>query len=546
MGTGWGDGRMAGHVGSRRRRCRRARRPLTVLAALSHELREPMNGVLGMTRLLADTELSPEQRSCVEAITGSAESLLTVINDMLDLARAEAGRLPFLDTAYDPRLILDRAVAPFRPKAAAKGIGLALAIDPAVPKRLRGDPGRLRQILVNLIGNAVKFTDAGQVAVVLDHAPATAGDRLLLTVSDTGRGFDPAGMGVLFSGFGQDGAATVRQFGGSGLGLMVTLRLIRAMGGRLAVDAAPGRGASFRIELPARLAPDAPAGPEPVSLAGLELLVVEPQAALRERLRMVAAGWGLAVRGAAGMADALREIQEAGTRGARFDLAIVSEMVETGDARALLERLRAQAGQTVRTLRIAGSGLRGDAAQAREQGFDAYLAQPFSDDELMQILIRLVQPPARPGFWTRHDVQEHDGRPMHVLVADDNPVNVKLASIVLGRAGHRVSSVGDGAAAVAMVASGGVDLVLMDVQMPGMDGLTATRQIRELADPCLRSTPVVALSADALAGDEAAGRAAGMDAYLTKPIDRPKLLSTVRFWGERAGGARQDDHSCMA
>jgi CheY-like chemotaxis protein len=164
----------------------------------------------------------------------------------------------------------------------------------------------------------------------------------------------------------------------------------------------------------------------------------------------------------------------------------------------------------------------------------------------MQILIRLVQAPEQPGFWTRHDVQEHDGRPLHVLVADDNPVNIKLASIVLGRAGHRVSSVGDGAAAVAMVASGGIDLVLMDVQMPGMDGLAATRQIRELADPRLRSTPVVALSADALADDEAAGRAAGMDAYLTKPIDRPKLLSTVRFWGDRLGRGRQDDHSCMA
>ncbi len=546
MGAGWGDARMAGRGNSRRRRCRRTQRPLTVLAALSHELREPMNGVLGMTRLLADTELSPEQRGCVEAITGSAEALLTVINDMLDLARAEAGRLPFLDTAFDPRLILERAVAPFRPKASAKGIGLTLAIDPAVPARLRGDPGRLRQILVNLIGNAVKFTDTGQVAVALDHVPGATGDLLVLSVSDTGRGFDPAGMAMLFSGFGQAGMTTARQFGGSGLGLMVSLRLIRAMGGRLAVDAAPGRGASFRIELPARSAPEAPAGPEPVSLAGLELLVVEPRAALRERLRTVAAGWGLAVRGAAGMADGLREIQEAGTRGARFDLAIVSEMVEAGHARALLEQLRAQAGQMVRTVRIAGSGLRGDAAQAREQGFDAYLAEPFSDDELMQILIRLVQPPERSGFWTRHDVQEHDGCPLHVLVADDNPVNIKLATIVLGKAGHRVSSVGDGAAAVAKVASGGIDLVLMDVQMPGMDGLVATRQIRALADRHLRSTPVVALSADALADDEAAGRAAGMDAYLTKPIDRPKLLSTVRFWGERASRAREDDHSCMA
>lgn len=525
-------------VGRLRGRCRQGRRSdrsFAAVAAVSHELREPMNGVLGMARLLAEGALSEEQRGLVQAITESAESLLGVINDVLDLSRVVAGRLDLLDTPFDPRLLLERTVAPFMIKARAKNLRFSLQVAKDVPARLRGDPGRLRQVLVNLIGNAVKFTDTGSVqisAAVSGHGNA---GRLVIEVADTGPGFDAADAARLFSSHGQIGRATGRMFGGSGLGLMVSARLVGAMGGRIAVEAGTGQGARFRITLPMTpVAADA-AGqvPQPVSLAGLDLLVVEPQPLLRDRLRATALGWGMGVRGAAGASDALREIQESGTRGVRFDVALISALLDDEDSRRLAGALRERGGPAVRLVSLAGSGLRGDAARARALGFDAYLAAPFSDEDLMHIMIRLAQPTEDKEFLTRHHLGEESARALHVLVADDNPVNIKLATILLHKAGHAVTSVADGAAAVAMVERGGIDLVLMDVQMPGTDGLAATRQIRRLSDPVLQKTPIVALTADAMEGDEATVRAAGMDAYLTKPIDRPKLLSTVRFWGER-------------
>lgn len=527
----FGGARRSGRL---RGRHRQGRRPLAAVAAIGHELREPMNGVLGMARLLADTPLSDEQQGFVAAITESAEALLTVINDLLDLSRAEAGRLDLLEIDFDPRLLLERILAPFWQKATAKNLRLELTVDPAVPARLRGDPGRLRQILVNLVGNAVKFTDAGSIAVRMTRRPDPKGGRIIIQVADTGPGFDAGSAARLFAGHVQAGATTRRVFGGSGLGLMVALRLVRAMGGQLGIDAALGQGACFSVDLPLAAAVAGTASPtQPVRLAGLDLLVVEARPELRDRLRKAALSWGLGVRGAAGGSDALREIQEARTRGVRFDLAILSATLAEAEAAMLLGALRAAAGPAVRALCLADSGLRGDAARARSVGFDGYLAAPFADDDLKRILLQLVQPMEESGFWTRHQIDDQAGSALRILVADDNPVNARLAALLLGKAGHAVTTVEDGAAAVSMVESGGFDLVLMDVQMPRMDGLTATRRIRALADPGLQKIPVVALTAEALAGDEAAVRAAGMDAFLTKPIDRPKLLSTVQFWGGR-------------
>ncbi|WP_169728435.1 response regulator [Geminicoccus roseus] len=512
------------------------------VAAVSHELREPMNGVLGMARLLGETQLSDEQRGLVAAITDSAEALLTVINDMLDLSRAEAGRLELLDTVFDPRLLLERIVAPFQVKARAKHLRFETMVAQDVPARLRGDPGRLRQILGNVIGNAVKFTDAGGVTIRMRVHPARPNGFVLFEIADTGPGFDASSMAKLFSGYNQIGGTTARAFGGSGLGLMVSMRLIRAMGGKVAVDARPGRGARFVIDLPLAAAGAAPheGAPEPVSLAGLELLVVEPRPELRERLRAAGLAWGMGVRGAAGTQDALREIQEAGTRGVRFDLLIASAAITDDDTVRLLQVMRDRPGAGFRAVCLAGSGLRGDAVRARALGYDAYLAAPFHNDDLMQILMGIVQASENTQLLTRHHVDEQGGRALRILVADDNPVNAKLATLLLGKAGHDVTAVPDGAAAVAMVGEGQFDLVLMDVQMPGTDGLAATRTIRRLADPDRQKIPIVALTADAMPGDEAAVRAAGMDAYLTKPIDRPKLLSTVRYWGERSLRRRQD------
>ena len=507
--------------------------PHLSVAAIGHELREPMNGVLGMTRLLADTSLGAEQRHLVDAITGSAEALLTVINDLLDLSKVEAGGLELLNTAFDPRLLLQRMATPLMMKAQAKNLMFDLSIAEDVPPRLVGDPGRLRQILTNLIGNAVKFTDTGGVEVRMTCPAGPDGPRTRIDVVDTGPGLEGCDPSQLFAGFRQAGAKTARLFGGTGLGLMVSKHLVQAMGGSIGVEPALSRGAHFIVDLPLKPAMDISSRLVPVSLAGLELLVVEPRAILRDRLRTCALGWGMGVRGAAGADDALREIQEARTRGVRFDLAIVSAEIEEHRSTRVLRTIQAASDTVVPAVSLAGSGFRGDAARAHALGFDAYLTEPFGNDDLMHLLMRLAQPTPENSFLTRHSLADQPFRPLNVLVADDTKVNAQLVSIILAKAGHRVTSVADGAAAVASVQDGSFDLVLMDVQMPVMDGLIATRLIRGLDDPLRRNIPVVALTAEAMADAEAAVRAAGMNDYLTKPIDRPKLLSTIRFWSER-------------
>lgn len=536
-----------------RRRCRelrergagrrRALRRNSLVAMMSHELREPMNGVLGLVRLLAETTLDADQRSWVEAIDSSAEALLTVLNDLLDLARIDAGRIELVDVPFEPRLLVERLLVPFRLKADAKGLRLAVSIDPTLPGMLRGDPGRLRQVLVNLLGNAVKFTDTGGIRLGLARIERDGAAWLRAEVEDSGPGFDAATRARLFRAFGQADAATPRLFGGSGLGLVLSARLADAMGGRLAADGRPGKGACFTVELPMLEPPvlepaDArpPAAETGGSIAGLQLLIVEPIAEWRARLRGLVAALDVDLRVAASAADAMREIREAATRGVVFELALLGTGIEPAEAQALLAELRRRhAG--LRAVSVAPSGLRGDAATAQALGYDAYLAAPFTSAELRQFLERLERG-ERGALLTRHDLAASVPKSLDILVADDNPVNLQVARLVLEKAGHRISAVKDGAAAVAAVRDRRFDLVLMDVQMPGMDGLEATRLIRRLDRPDRCAVPIVALTAEALAEDERAVRAAGMDDYLTKPIDRPRLLATVRHWGEQGVAMR--------
>ncbi len=500
---------------------------------MSHELREPMNGVLGMARLLADTSLSQDQQTLVDTIVESAEALLTVLNDLLDLSRLAAGRFDLRAVAFDPRLVAGRAMATFEQKANGKNIRLELEVDKHVPTAISGDPGRLRQILVNLMGNAVKFTDDGTVRLVVRPAPLADAPAVLFQVQDTGRGFDQDGSRLPADPFARQSTGTLPMFGGSGLGLTICSALASAMGGRLEIASRAGAGTCAILLLPAVPADGVSGELHPVSLAGLHLLIVEALPDLRERLRRAASAWGLLVRGAAGLDDALREIHEARTRGTVFDLAIIGATLDDRSVAALVAALRREAGQALRVVCLATSGLRGDAARAGSLGLDGYLATPFSDEDLMQMLIRIVQDTERNRVWTRHDVQEGIERGLRILVADDNPVNCRLAELLLAKAGHAVTTVPDGARAVAAVEAGDFDLVLMDVQMPVMDGLQATRAIRLLSDERRSTIPVVALTAEAMSGDEKRILASGMDGYLTKPIDRPKLLSTVQFWATK-------------
>jgi CheY-like chemotaxis protein/nitrogen-specific signal transduction histidine kinase len=517
---------------------RRAAARAAFLADMSHEIREPMSGVIGMARLLAETVLDAEQRGYVETIVESAETLLTVVNDILDLSRVDAGRLELEELPLELAAFLGRVEALMRPRATRKGLALAISIDPSLPRALKGDPGRLRQVLINLIGNAVKFTEHGGIEVEAtqgrldDGAPA-----LVIEVRDSGPGIPPAAFARLFTAWSQAGAETTRLHGGSGLGLMIARRLVEAMGGDLVAANRAEGGAHLSLRLPLQPAA-APLGAAPdaaVSLAGASLLVVDAQSRPRELLCRLARGWGLVVRAAERGEAGLAMLREAADRGAPVDIVVIDAGLPDLDAETLARRIRGTPAlaHTALVLLVA-SGMRGDAARATAAGFDAYLPKPLTATTLLDCLCALRRPGRDGALITVHSMSESRPRPLRVLLVDDNEVNRRLAAIMLERAGHEVVPASDGGRAVEAVAAGSFDVVLMDVQMPVMDGLEATRRIRALADPDRAGVPIVAVTADVMQGADARCLAAGMDGHIGKPFDRARLLSTVERWGRRA------------
>lgn len=519
-----------------RARLRRAREALDAraafVAATSHELREPMNGVIGMLRLLLDTKLTTEQHAWAVTALDSAESLLTVINDILDLSRIDSGKLELAALDFDLAGLVRRVADTLEPRARAKGVPVICTIAPAAPRVVRGDPGRLRQVLLNLLGNAVKFTEHGRIEVALDRLPGQAGGHgARLTVSDTGAGISAGLLAELGRAPAAQSPTFVRRFGGSGLGLLVTHGLVRRMGGTLALSSRVGQGTRAVLALPFEPPQGVPqAGGAPASLAGRRLLIADREGKLRDRLQEAALRWGLEVRSAASGDAALGLLREALTRAAPFDAALLDADLPDGDAHAVAAAWRAQPGHAATQLIIsASSGLRGDAARAEAAGFQAYLPRPVDEETLLACLVRLFGGGGESGLLTRHQL----GEPVEVLVVDDNPVNVRLATTVLEKEGHRVQAAADGLEAVAAVRRGRFAVVLMDVQMPRLDGLEATKRIRAFRDRARASVPIVALTADAMAGDARRCLDAGMDDYLTKPFDRSRLVGTVALWAAR-------------
>ena len=520
----------------------------TCLAVASHEIREPMNGVLGMARLLQCTPLDEEQLGYVEALLESAEALLALLNDLLDLSRIDAGRLELATVDFELARFVERFRAMVEPRLRQKGLGFVVTIAPGTPELVRGDPGRLRQVLLNLVGNAIKFTEEGEVRLELAPAAAARGRLgLRLRVADTGIGMPPSVQERLFRPFEQGGAATARGYGGSGLGLVIARRLAEAMGGTIACRSREGVGTEFTVTLaldrPAtRRARDERAA---ASLAGGTLLIVDPEPHTRDAMRRLAVLWGMTVRTVGSGGRALVLLQEAADRAAPFDVLLIDGTIppaagaagagsERGgrnlDAMALARRVRGDPRLAHASLvMLVASGLRGDAARALAAGFDAYLPKPVTAATLLQCLLQLRAPTRRPGaeLITVHSMSERREPPARILVADDCAVNRRLARIVLERAGHEVATVGDGAAAIAALAATPFDLVLMDLQMPGMDGLEASARIRALDDPARAGVPIVAVTASALPGEAARCRACGMNDHLTKPLDGARLLAAV-------------------
>jgi signal transduction histidine kinase/DNA-binding response OmpR family regulator len=502
------------------------------LANMSHEIRTPMNGILGMTELLLETGVTRAQREYLDLVKSSADSLLDVINGILDFSKIEAGRMELDPQAFALRDSVGDTVRALAVRAHQKGLELACRFEEAVPDRVVADAGRLRQVIVNLVGNAVKFTARGEVVVEVGCDPAGPGEATLrVSVRDTGVGIPADKHAAIFESFTQADGSTTRQFGGTGLGLAISARLVALMGGRLWVESAPGRGSRFHITARVGRVGGAEAGARPpadhAGLLGLPVLVVDDNDTNRRILDEMLRGWGLAPALADSGAAALATLRRAHGAGAAFPLVILDAHMPVMDGFALAETLKADPTLAGATIMMLSSGMRPDeAARCRALGIDVYLAKPVKQSDLLEAILRALGSPGAPSGAPEGDAPAPaGGRRLRVLLAEDNAVNQLLATRILEGGGHAVALVENGEDAVAAALGERFDVVLMDVQMPRMSGLDAAREIRRREAG--RRVPIVALTAHAMVKDRDECLAAGMDGYLTKPVHRADLLAAI-------------------